>query len=105
MSTKCPQFVCFGAKSQNFRAARADKASPARVHPHILNRGSHVPQVLFVYRRRYQACFVSYFVSLDTAAAGYFVSFQVSFRLGARDVTKRKESFGWLLKRNPNPAC
>ena len=50
-----------------------------------------------------QGCFVSYFVSLGTAVAGYFVSFQVSFRLGARDVTKRKESFGWLLKRNPNP--
>ena len=39
----------------------------------------------------------------EKAAAGYFVSFQVSFRLGARDVTKRKESFGWLLKRNPVP--
>ena len=37
----------------------------------------------------------------EKAAAGYFVSFQVSFRLGAREATKRKESFSWLLKRNP----
>ena len=49
--------ICvFWSKTSKFSRSAHRQGFPCSAHPHTLNRNSHAPKVLFVYRRCYQAC-------------------------------------------------